>query len=174
MQLGEDHDDFGALKLTWSDSTMRFLRPTERPLASLLRAASNPDQYPPHRSIMALDFASRNVPDDYRPLLHRLRATAYLEAGQPYRSAMERIELGAFLLDPIVARDNREQIIAALQRLTALQVQSYLQLHHPDDEMFGWLALVEMVKIDVFGGTAGRRSTCFLAFAFSAAPGQSR
>ena len=124
----------------------------ERPLANLLRVASNPDQYLPHRSIMTLDFASRMVPDNYRVLLHRLRAAAYLEAGQPYRSASEHIELGAFLLDPVVARDNREQILAALQRLTARQVQSYLQLHHPDDEMFGWLALVEMLKVDLFGG----------------------
>ena len=92
------------------------------------------------------------MPDRYRPFLYQLRGEAYLQVGQPYRSALERIELGAFLPDQTSARENREQILAALQQLTARQVQSYLQLHRPDDEMFGWLALVEMLKVDVCGG----------------------
>jgi outer membrane PBP1 activator LpoA protein len=143
--------DPGLARQLLGNITGRQLTGSERALSALLSVAST-DSMPAHRSLVLLDGPDTEFPDRYRALLHRMRAEAFLDAGQPYRCARERIALADWLMDPDLAKENREAILSALQRLSGRQLTDRIARHRPDEEMYGWLVLVTLLKTQVFEG----------------------
>ncbi|MEM9182432.1 MAG: penicillin-binding protein activator [Pseudomonadota bacterium] len=96
-------------------------------------------------------------PAPYQPQVHRLRGRALAQNGQPYRAAQELIAFGQSPLAPQTARENRAEILRTLTPLSARRALDLLSQHQPEDEMYGWLALVADIKNSLFAGAEARR-----------------
>jgi outer membrane PBP1 activator LpoA protein len=79
---------------------------------------------------------------DYR----RLRAAAFLQNGQFFPSARERVLLDPLLIDPEEQLDNASAIWEALNSLTDAELQR-LRTSPPPDPLSGWLELVELTRL---------------------------
>jgi outer membrane PBP1 activator LpoA protein len=107
--------------------------------AAIILAEQRPDQ------VLAL---LRDVPAsgpfiaDYR----RVRAEAWLQKSQYFRSAEERVLLDPLLTDPQAQQDNRRAIWEAVNSLTDEQLQGKRSAP-PPDTLSGWMELVELTRL---------------------------
>ncbi|HEB80873.1 MAG TPA: hypothetical protein ENI71_03240, partial [Chromatiales bacterium] len=88
---------------------------------------------------------AEQLPPEIRRRLYRLRAEAYLQAGNPLESARARVALGRLLREPQAIRDNQEQIWRALGRLTTPALERLRSAAQPG-ALRGWLALAELAR----------------------------
>ncbi|NOY66416.1 MAG: ABC transporter substrate-binding protein [Gammaproteobacteria bacterium] len=84
-----------------------------------------------------------SLPPRLQIVTHRLRAQAYLLAGNTLESARERIALQPLLTDPEQSRLNHEQIWQSLRQLTPLALKQ-LNLAPPPDILGGWMELARI------------------------------
>lgn len=77
--------------------------------------------------------------------LYRLRADAYLQAGNPLESVRARVALEPLLKEPQAIRNNQERIWHALGQLTTPALEQ-LSNATPVNTLGGWLALAELAR----------------------------
>ncbi len=88
---------------------------------------------------------AEQLPPEIRRRLYRLRAAAYLQAGNPLESARARVALGRLLREPQAIRDNQQRIWRALGRLTTPALERLRSAAQPG-ALRGWLALAELAR----------------------------
>jgi outer membrane PBP1 activator LpoA protein len=88
---------------------------------------------------------AEQLPPGIQRHLYRLRAAAYLQAGNPLESARARIALGRLLREPQAIHDNQERIWRALGRLTTPALERLRSAAQPG-ALRGWLALAELAR----------------------------
>lgn len=98
----------------------------------------------PHDALRVLE----GLPDPFttpeqNEAIHRLRARAWSELGDPFEVARARVDLGAYL-DADERVENDAAIWAALQRLRASTLAG--RVTEPDDVFGGWLELARLNK----------------------------
>ncbi|MDX1568934.1 MAG: penicillin-binding protein activator [Xanthomonadales bacterium] len=131
-------------------SQLDRLEADDRPLARLLEVATARPPMSPIRALANLDYPPERLPEAYRGLYLKTRGQVLAAADQPYASAVERLRLADELLDPELARQNRLAVLEALQQLSVQELTRLLRRHDPEEEIYGWMALVSSAKQAVF------------------------
>ncbi|OYV78265.1 MAG: hypothetical protein B7Z66_01615 [Chromatiales bacterium 21-64-14] len=85
------------------------------------------------------------LPDSLQRRLRRLRATAFLLAGNPLESVRERVALEPLLKTPEAVQENQQQIWSALGQLTSAALEQ-LRTAPPPDPVSGWLELATLAR----------------------------
>ncbi len=151
-------DDGAAVNLL-RQIDLNQISPTQRRFANLLSLLSGEINPPSIGVRLAMLGQPEQWPAPYQPSVQRLRGRALAENGQPYRAAQALIAYGQSLNDTALATDNRAEIFRVLTPLSSRRALDLLSQHQPDDEMYGWLALVADIKSGLFSGQRDDRST---------------
>ncbi len=97
------------------------------------------------RALQVLRISNQRVPSKLQADWHKLRAEAYLQAGNYLEAAREYVLLEPQLFDPEAIKKNHEQIWAALQPINASALMT-LRTDPAPDILSGWLELAYLYK----------------------------
>ncbi|MEM9532937.1 MAG: penicillin-binding protein activator [Pseudomonadota bacterium] len=140
--LGEENTTIALL----NQIDLNRVSPEDRRLANLLLfLAGEINPASPGVRLSMLGNAER-WPAPYRPLVLRQRARELAANGQPYRAGLALVEYGQTLTDLEQAERNRADILRTLTPLSGNRALDLLSSHQPDEEMYGWLALVADIR----------------------------
>ncbi|MFK7955807.1 MAG: penicillin-binding protein activator [Lysobacterales bacterium] len=134
------------------------ISPSDRRFANLLSLLSGEINPPSIGVRLAMLGQPEQWTAPYQPAVQRLRGRALAKNGQPYRAAQALIAYGQSLTDIDLAADNRAEIFRVLTPLSSRRALDLLDQHQPDDEMYGWLALVADIKRGLFSGQRSDRN----------------
>ncbi len=129
------------------------ISPQQRRFANLLALLTGEINPPSIGVRLAMLGQTEQWPQAYQPAVHRLRGRALAENGQAYRAAQALISYGESVRDPQQAAENRAEIFRVLTPLSSRRALDLLGQHQPEDEMYGWLALVADVKNSLYAGS---------------------
>jgi len=147
-----------------------LMKSQDQLLVNLLNIASSADTQRGYQVLQSLNYEARQLPEAFRLIYHRLRADAFLNTSQPYASALERLQLQTWLNKPEDLLENDQAILQALRQLSAYEASSLQNRHQPEEEIFGWLALIADLKQAVFSGEPAADAVALWASRFPGHP----